>query len=210
MNKVKNLFGNIHMSWLKVIIFAVITGVYTGLINQVPFLEDTSFRDIAVTYEWWVLFAIIVVVNCTRSWEAALKCFVFFLISQPVVFLVEVPTIGFDKAFYYYRAFWLTSTLLTLPGGFIAYFCKKQNPIGAIILGIGNAIVAVMGVGYVGAMVAHFPFHLLTTLFCIAEVIITTLCIHKNIRDRIICFATMAVLTGAGIAYLLLSGGVLW
>lgn len=63
MTKLRNLFGNINMTWLKVIIFSVIAGVYTGLINQVPFLSNTSFTDIAVSFECWIVFAIFIIVN---------------------------------------------------------------------------------------------------------------------------------------------------
>lgn len=102
MTKLRNLFGNINMTWLKVIIFSVITGVYTGLINQVPFLTDTSFTDIAVSLEFWIVFAIFIIVNCKKWWDAVLKCFVFFLISQPLVYLVEVPFLGWGCIYILY------------------------------------------------------------------------------------------------------------
>ena len=136
------------MTWPVVCAFAAIIGIYVGVINQIPILYDTSFRDIAVSYEWWVLFAVLIVSNCKNAKEAGLKCLVFFLISQPVIFLVELPTIGLDKALYYYIKIWLPITMLTLPGGAIAFFAKKQNALGAVILGIGNTIVALLGVSY--------------------------------------------------------------
>ena len=43
--KLSKLFGGLDMSWKHVIIFAVAIGVFVGLINQVPVLEETSFRD---------------------------------------------------------------------------------------------------------------------------------------------------------------------
>ena len=42
------------MTWKSVLLFAFCAGVYTGLINQVPFLKNTSFTDIAVSYEVWI------------------------------------------------------------------------------------------------------------------------------------------------------------
>ena len=104
------------MTWIKVILFAVIAGVYTGLVMLVPALEGTSFQDIGELYEWWVIFAVIVVVNCKKNWEAMLKCFVFFLISQPIVFAVEVlfNHITADQAIQYYRIWLIPSVLLFL------------------------------------------------------------------------------------------------
>lgn len=210
MEKWKKLFGGIAMTWPRLLLFAAITGVYTGLINQVPFLYDTSFRDIAVTYEWWVFFAIIVVTNCQSPLEAALKCFVFFLVSQPLVFLVEAPTIGLDRAWFYYRAYWLTMTLLTLPGGFVAYYAKKQNLLGAVVLGVGNAIVALMGLGYAIQAIRQFPCHLLTVLFCAAEVVVTTLCIQGAKRERIVAFVVALLLAAAIAGYLAIDQRPIW
>ena len=82
------------MSWVKLIIFAVITGVYTGLINQISFLHNTSFSDIAVSFECWIFFGTVIIMNSKSNIDSALKCFVFFLVSQPLVYLTEVPFIG--------------------------------------------------------------------------------------------------------------------
>ena len=88
------LFGGINMAWPKVIVFAVVTGAYTGIVNLIPALHDTSLSSIAVTWEAWVLFALIVACNCKKAWESALKVFVFFLISQPLVYLVDWSLYG--------------------------------------------------------------------------------------------------------------------
>ena len=103
MKIIKKLFGGINLTWPKLIIFAVAAGVYTGLINQVPFLLDTSLRDIAIMYECWVLFGIIIIMNSKSALDSALKCFVFFLISQPLVYLTEVPFL--ERAYWTITAF---------------------------------------------------------------------------------------------------------
>lgn len=54
MKKLSAAFGALPMTWPVVCAFAAIIGIYVGIINQIPTLYDTSFRDIAVTYEWWV------------------------------------------------------------------------------------------------------------------------------------------------------------
>ena len=60
------LFGSLKMSWPSVILFAAAAGVYTGTVMLVDVLKDTSFQDLGATYEWWVIFAVIIVVNCSR------------------------------------------------------------------------------------------------------------------------------------------------
>jgi len=204
----KKLFGGIKMSWLTTIIFAVVAGVYTGAIMLVPMLKETSFQDIGISYEWWVVFAVIIVVNCNKNWEAMLKCFVFFLISQPLVYAVEIlfGDLTLELAKSYYFNMWLPMTFATLPGGFIAYYCKKQNVLGSIVLGLGNTILAVMGTNYLGMAVKDFPHHLLTALFSFAAIILMTLCIQKEKKNKIIAIAIPVVLTVALIVFARLTG----
>lgn len=192
MTKLKKLFGEINMTWPKVIIFAVITGVYTGLINQVPFLSDTSFTDIAVNLECWLIFAIIIISNCHKWWEAMLKTFVFFLISQPIVYLVEVPFLGFE-VFKYYR-YWFIITLLTIPGSFIAYWITKKNILSSIILSVATGGLVYFGVFYLNIVIYDFPRHIISAVFCFAWAIILTLVILDKLSTRITTFAITFVI----------------
>ena len=41
----KKLFGGINLTWLKLIIFAVLSAVYTAVVAVIPITRDTSFRD---------------------------------------------------------------------------------------------------------------------------------------------------------------------
>ena len=91
MTKLRKCFGGIDMTWPKVLIFAVISAVYTAAVNLIPALSDTSLQDIAINPECWLLFAVFIIMNCGTWKEASLKCFVFFLVSQPLIYLIEVP-----------------------------------------------------------------------------------------------------------------------
>ena len=65
---IKKLFGGFEMTWKRLIIFAVLAGVYTALMALlVP--DGNSFHDIAVTVEAWVLLAVIVIANCKKPLE---------------------------------------------------------------------------------------------------------------------------------------------
>ncbi len=72
-------------------IAAVVCGVVTGLILSIPFLENTSVFNIGTCFEFWVLMAVIIAYGSKKPLEAGLKVFVFFLISQPLVYLVKAP-----------------------------------------------------------------------------------------------------------------------
>ena len=196
------------MSWLNVILFAVAAGIYTGLVMLVHFLDETSFQDIGISFEWWVIFAVIVVVNCKKSVEAMFKCFVFFLISQPLVYAVEIllGPLTVDMAWLYYKTTWLPATFLTLPGGFIAYHCKKQNMLGAVILGLGNTIQAFMGVSYFCKAFASFPRHILSSIVCFASIFVMSCYIQKEKKYRLISILLAFVLTAAASVCIVLSG----
>ncbi len=201
----KRIFGDLKMSWLFVIIFSIIVGVYTGLIMLVPALKETSFQDIGISYECWVIFAVVIVVNCKKNWEAMLKCFVFFLISQPIVYLVQLPgpdlTLG--DAVNYYINMWGPMTLLTLPGGLIAYYCKKQNVLGAVILGLGNTIQAVLAVVYFGMAFNSMPYfhHILSGILCVVSIFVMTFQIQKKKTNRLISILIAAVLLVAIVVF---------
>lgn len=52
----KKYFGEFDMTWPKVIIFAVMTDVLTAVLNLIPALHDSSFQDVAISYECRILF----------------------------------------------------------------------------------------------------------------------------------------------------------
>lgn len=189
----KKLLGELKMSWVSVIIFAILAGAYTGLINQVPFLHGTSFTDIAVTPEWWVIFAVIIVSNCEKPIEAGLKCFVFFLISQPIVYFIQMPFTAQNLFAMYYRN-WIIPTVLTLPGGFIAWYIKKDNIVGAIILGIGCSLLGVIGV--YGLLNCQKP-HILTAIVCLLAIIIFVIHFCHKAQNKIACIAVVLVAIAA-------------
>ncbi|MBR3256585.1 hypothetical protein IKG10_02890 [Candidatus Saccharibacteria bacterium] len=71
-NFLHKIFGGLNITWPKLIIFAVIMGIYTALMAMlVP--DGNSFHDIAVTPEWWVLPAILIIVNSKKPLDADLN-----------------------------------------------------------------------------------------------------------------------------------------
>ncbi len=217
----KKLFGQINLTWKKLILFAVIAGLYTGVMAALPIAKDTSFADISITFEWWVLFGIIIIMNSRSPLDSALKCFVFFLISQPLVYLVQVPFNVYGWGIYRYYPGWFKWTLLTLPMGFVGYFMKKEKWYSLVIL---VPMLLFVGYHYVSFLVetrSYFPRHLLSMIFCAATVILYPLCIFNKKKLKtaglIISIAILAAATVYGFrtgknrynTTLLVSGGSL-
>ena len=193
----KKLFGGINLTWKKLIIFAIIAGAYTALMALLPFTKDTSFRDITALFEWWIFFGIIIICNSKSPLDSALKCFVFFLISQPLVYLIQVPfsSMGW-KLFGYYR-YWFYWTLACLPMGYIGYYINKKNYLSILILLPMFIELILLGIGYINSAIESFPHHLLSGISCFAMIIVVTLCLFDKLKYKLVTFGLclMAIIT---------------
>ena len=216
----KKLFGGLSFSWGRLILFAVICGVYTGLTTLMPFARDTSIQDISISFEWWILFAILIIVNSENPLDSALKAFVFFLISQPLVYLVQVPFHADGFGVFRYYPNWFRWTLLTFPMAFVGYYMKKDKWWGLLILAPMLVFLGYHYMGFLREAISFFPNHLLSAIFCAATLILYPLGIFRDRKLRlaglalsltILLFFSVLGLRDAGSnAYetdLLLSGG---
>ena len=175
----KKLFGGINLSWKKIILFSILTGIYTAVMAMIPITKDTSFRDIAISFEVWILFGILIIMNSKSAKDSALKCFVFFLISQPLVYLVQ-DVINHGNLFSTYYRFWVLWTICTIPMGFIGYYMKKDKWWGLLILTPMLIFLGFHYSGFLGETIFYFPHHLLSALFCIVTIIIYPIFIFNN------------------------------
>lgn len=195
----KKLFGNTKITWKFLILFSIILGIGVGILNRIPFLKDTSFQDIAIVLDMWIILAIFMIINCKNVKEAIIKCFIFFLISQPLIYLTEViidclfNNMNFIDRFtlyfknYYIGAGWLYWTILTIPGAFIAYNIKKDNILSAIILSVATGYLSFVGTnGLINCILNHFPYHLINSLICLSMAFILIFVILNNKKSRII------------------------
>ena len=180
MEKIKKLFGGIDLTWKKLIIFAIIAGVYTAIMAILPITNNTSFEDITVYFEVWILFGIIIIMNSKSPVDSALKCFVFFLISQPLVYLIQVPFGSLGWQIFNYYKYWFIWTILTLPMGFFGYYMKQDKWWGLLIL---LPILLLLGYHYAMYLrqtIYHFPRHLLSMIFCLVTLLLYPLVIFNN------------------------------
>ena len=203
----KKLFGEIDLTWKKLIIFAIIIAIYTATMAIIPITKDTSFRDIAATLEWWILFGIIIISNSKSPKDSALKCFVFFLISQPLIYLIQVPFSWQGWHLFSFYKYWFIWTLLTIPMGYIGYYIKKDNIISIIILLPMLILLSILGVGFFSSTIEKFPHHILSGIFCFTAIILIILGVLNKKKNIIISFAIIILFT---IGYILISNGILF
>lgn len=184
------IFGGIKIPWKILIPFAVVIGMYTGFVLTVPAFQNTSVRDIGIGFEWWIFFAMVIISNSETPKESAIKTFIFFLISQPIVFLVQ-PN-GIDLFQRYYSG-WFIYTLFTFPMAWIGWYTRKEKIFAPFIL----SFVLIYLMNHIIVYIRQY--HIFSAVFCIALFIALILGIMRSRRLKII--AAISGLTLGLLAY---------
>ena len=182
----KKLFGGIDLTWKKLIIGSIIAGIYTALMAIIPIFKYSSFYTIAVSFEVWIFLGIIIIMNSKSNKDSALKCFIFFLISQPLIYLLQVPFSWQGWNLFSYYRFWFIWTILCLPMGYIGYYMKKDKWWGYLILFPMIILTAYEYMVYLSYLTFSYPKYILISLFCTAVMIIYPLYIFNDKRIRLI------------------------
>ena len=164
------LFGGLPMSWPAVLLYAVGAAVLTAVFLVVPVFKETSFYRMGVYLEAWILFAVLIMANCKKPLESAVKVFVFFLVSQPLIYLLQVPFSwqGWNLFSYYGR--WFILTLLTFPAAFAGWYINKRSWLSVLILAPVLAFLGSIVYSSMSETISSFPHLLLTAVFCLLQI----------------------------------------
>lgn len=192
------LFGGIDMKWWKVIVFAVATAAVTFLFLYFPIFEKTSFYRMGVYFEAWILFAVIIMSNCKKPLESALKTFVFFLISQPLIYLFQVPFSAMGWQLFGYYKYWFIWTLLTFPMAFVGWYIRRKDWVSLLILSPALIFLTYTYFNSFLFTFRHFPYQLVTAVFCLLQVVLYLYVFTPKLWMRLVGFfvplAVMAVI----------------
>ena len=194
------LFGGLDLTWPRLILFSLGAAVLTFICLMIPAFKNTSFVRIGETLEAWILFAVIIMSNCKKPLESAAKTFVFFLISQPLIYLLQVPFSWQGWGLFQYYRYWFILTLLTFPAAFIGWYIKKKNYLSALIL---LPVIFFLTYTYVDGFKSafrHFPHLLLMALFCLGQVLLYMYVFMEKLWVRLVAF--LAPLAVAGVLLL--------
>lgn len=193
-----------EITYKNVICFAIICGIITGIILDVELykinaISDNSLFNIGMCFEFWIFATMIIVSRTKRPLEAAIKVFIFFLISQPLVYLVKVP---FDlrgwEVFTDYKG-WFIWTLFTFPGAFIAWYTNKKNNLSIVIFMAAILFLSYEFAQHFSILIKHFPFQFIACSFIIYQIGEYVLSFNKNRR---IIMGILSLLSIIGITYL--------
>lgn len=187
MKALRKLFFDTKMTWPRVIIFSLITTVITVMALVIPFIAHTSAVQIGVTFECWIFFALIIIMNCEKPLEAGLKTFVFFIISQPLIYLLQIPFGGtFDNFLMNYPR-WFIWTVLTFPGAMLAWFVKKDNIWSALILSVATGFLSYEVIYYLKGFLDYFPHNTIALIVTLLIIVVLILTLLQNTTTRLIC-----------------------
>lgn len=169
------LYGGLEMNWPRLLLFAVCTAALTSVFLIVPVFQDSSFELMGVQFEAWIFFAVIIMANCKKPLESACKTFVFFLISQPLIYLFQVPFSWLGWGLFGYYRFWFILTLLTFPAAFVGWYITKKNWLSVLILAPILAYLGITACTSALHCIRHFPRQLITALFCLMQIVLYAL-----------------------------------
>ena len=167
------VFGGVKMTWPRVLLLAVGSAVITFLFLVLPIFENTSFHLMGEYLEAWILLAVFIMANCKSPLDSALKTFVFFLVSQPLIYLLQVPFTSLGWQIFQFYRFWFYWTLATFPMAFVGWYITKRNWISLLILAPVLAFLAYTGSNYLLKTTIHqFPRYLLAVLLCWGQIVL--------------------------------------
>ncbi len=207
MKLINKLFHGIEMTWRRIIIAAVLIAVYTAAVLLIPAFALTSVRDIGGDIPCWILFALIIISNCKTAKDAAAKTFVFFLISQPLIYLFQVPFSALGWSLLGYYPPWALWTVMTVPMALIGWHTRKTGWLAPVILSPMLILLADSAVGYLYGFLKFPPYKILSCIACLIFIFMLIHGILPEKRQRVLAWAIVAV-TLAVSAFIIFRSGI--
>ena len=180
------LYGGINLTWPGVILYAVGAAVLTTVFLVLPIFQGTSFARMGETLEAWVFFAVIIIANAKSPLDSALKTFVFFLISQPLIYLLQVPFTWQGWGIFQYYKHWFILTLCTFPAAYIGWYIRKKNWLSLLILMPVLILLAYLCEDGLKHVIHQFPSLLIMVVFCILQILIYLYAFTEKLPQRLV------------------------
>lgn len=192
MKLINKLFHGIEMTWRRILIAAVLIAVYTAAVLLIPALAQTSLRDIGGDIPCWILFALIIISNCKTAKDAAAKTFVFFLISQPLIYLLQVPFSERGWSLFAYYPPWALWTVLTIPMALVGWHTRKTGWLAPVILSTMTVLLADSAVSYFYGFLKFPPYKILSCIACLIFMFMLIQGILPEKRQRVLAWTIAA------------------
>ena len=170
------IFKKEEVTYKNIIYSAIICGIVTGIILDVelfkiPSIMNNSLFNIGICFEFWIFATMIIISRTKKPLEAACKVSLFFLISQPLVYLVKVPIDPKGWGVFVDYIGWFIWTILTFPGAFIAWYTNKKNNLSIAIFMVAILFLSYEFAQHFNVLITDFPFQLLACVFILYQIV---------------------------------------
>ena len=204
----KQVIKREELTYKNIIWFAIICGIITGIIldvelYKIPSIMNNSLFNIGICFEFWIFATMIIISRTKKPLEAACKVFVYFLISQPLVYLIKVPIDPRGWGVFVDYKGWFIWTILTFPGAFIAWYTNKKNNMSVAIFMVVILFLSYEFAQHFNVLITDFPFQLLACAFILYQ--ITEYIISFKGKRRIV-FGILSCISIIAITILFLFG----
>ena len=204
----KQVIKREELTYKNIIWFAIICGIITGIIlnvelYKIPSIMNNSLFNIGICFEFWIFATMIIISRTKKPLEAACKVFVYFLISQPLVYLIKVPIDPRGWGVFVDYKGWFIWTILTFPGAFIAWYTNKKNNMSVAIFMVAILFLSYEFAQHFNVLITDFPFQLLACAFILYQ--ITEYVISFKGKRRIV-FGILSCISIIAITILFLFG----
>lgn len=171
----KKVIKKEELTYKNVVLFAIICGIATGIIldvelYKIPSIMNNSLFNIGICFEFWIFATMIIISRTKKPLEAACKVFVYFLISQPLVYLIKVPVDPRGLGVFVDYKGWFVWTILTFPGAFIAWYTNKKNNISIAIFMVAILFLSYEFAQHFNVLIREFPLQLLACIFILYQI----------------------------------------
>ena len=182
---IRKIFGGIRLTWPGLVTAAVLSSAVTAAAALIQVFRNTSFFAVSATPEIWILLCILIIMNSRSNLDSALKCLAFFLISQSLAFLFQVPFSPLGWALIgYYRCRFIVA-LFSFPTGYIGYWIKMGKWWGYLILLPMIVLTGYSYLMYFSEFQFSMPRYILIALFCACAIILYPAGLFEDRRIRI-------------------------
>lgn len=106
-------------------IFGIIMGILASIVNQNKSFDPTFIGPLAITYGYWVILGMFVVLKSKTAKLAGVNCFIFFVLMNISFYLYEYFITSIFQSNWLLK--WLVMSLFTLIGGYIMWYWKSSK-----------------------------------------------------------------------------------
>ena len=114
------------------------------------------------------------------------KTFAFFLISQPLIYLLQVPFTWQGWGIFQYYKHWFILTLCTFPAAYIGWYIRKKNWLSLLILMPVLILLAYLCEDGLKHVIHQFPSLLIMVVFCILQILIYLYAFTEKLPQRLV------------------------